>query len=206
MEVRGDLNFLSVTKQQVTPGSIAAAMRELLSSVDTVKVLSQACAELVDGHGLARVERSLDAEAIVLRKAGRHDRDSIFEWRNAEETRRHSHSGAPTGRNEHERWFSQTLADGDRVLLVGERAGGPVGVLRYDCAGPRCTVSIYLVPGQYRRGHGTRLLLAGHDWLRRHRPEVREIVADVSLLNLPSVEAFRQAGYSRDAQYFLKTI
>jgi RimJ/RimL family protein N-acetyltransferase len=67
-------------------------------------------------------------------------------------------------------------------------------------------VSIYLVPGKSGHGYGARLLLAGHEWLRRHRPDIEAIVADVLPENRASAEAFRQAGYALDAGQFLARI
>lgn len=194
------------TSAEATRARIAEATKALLENPVHVKHLSLACAELVDGKGAERVTLALDTETISLRKARADDRDSIYEWRNAEQTRRFSRQPDPIRREDHEQWFSSLLNDSSRVMLIGELAGQAVGVVRYDSTGSQCTVSIYLVPGKNGRGYGARLLLAGHEWLRRHRPHIQAVVADVLPQNRPSAEAFRQAGYALEAGQFLARV
>jgi len=194
------------TSAEATNAKIAEATKALLEQPARVRQLSRACAELVDGKGAERVMLALDTKTISLRKAQSNDCDSIYIWRNAEQTRRFSRQPDPIRREDHERWFSRLLADTGRVMLIGELAGEAVGVLRYDANGSRCVVSIYLVPGKSGHGYGARLLLAGHEWLRRHRPDIEVIVADVLPENRPSAEAFRQAGYALDRRQFLARI
>jgi RimJ/RimL family protein N-acetyltransferase len=149
----------------------------------------------VDGRGTERVARGLDTSVLRLRLAVHGDRERILLWRNAGETRRHSHDSAPIDTAAHASWFDGVLRAERSALLIGARAGQEVGVLRYDFNGSECTVSIYLVPGQHGRGYGPRLLREGHDWLRRHRPEVTRVRAEVQAANCGSIHAFREAGY-----------
>lgn len=190
--------------ETVTVEALASALRELVADTARVAAMSRAAGGLVDGRGTARIARALDPLPVTLRRAVPADREQVFCWRNDEETRRHSHDPAPIDPATHQRWFDEVLRSPNRILLIGERAGKPLGVLRYDCDGSRCTVSIYLVPGQHRRGYGPRLLLAGHQWLREHCPLISRINAEVLPENPSSAIAFQQAGYRLEAGVFSK--
>ena len=190
----------------VTAGMITAAVEELMPNPDRMKAMGRVCAELTDGNGAKRVARALDSHPVVLRLAQIGDCDSLYQWRNAEETRRYFHLPEPISIETHRDWLTSVLRNKSRSLLIGQRNGEPVGVLRYDCSGMQCTVSIYLVPHQHGRGYGPRLLCAGQEWLRQTRPDIRLVRAEVVKTNRASIEAFLQAGYVLDGEVFVKQI
>lgn len=190
--------------ESVSIDMIRAAMNDLLRSPEQVKELSLSCAKLVDGRGIDRVVRTLEPVAITVHPAQARHCEQIYQWRNAEETRRHAHDPKPIPWERHRAWFDGVLRDPLRALLIAERAQQPVGVLRYDCEGSRCTVSIYLVPGQHGHGYGPRVLCVGHEWLKANRPDVTTVRAEILPDNLDSAEAFRQAGYRGDSNVYLK--
>jgi len=190
----------------VTAGMITAAVEELMRNPDRMKAMGRACAELTDGNGAKRVACALDSHPIVLRPAQIGDCDSLYQWRNAEETRRYFHHPEPISIETHRDWLTSVLRNKSRSLLIGQRNGEPVGVLRYDCARTQCAVSIYLVPSQRGHGYGSRLLCAGHEWLRQNRQNIRQVRAEVVKANRASVGAFLQAGYVKDDGVFVKQI
>lgn len=190
----------------VTPDMIAAALLELMRDPSRTAAMSRACAEITDGNGAARVARMFDIVPVVLRPAQAGDCETVHRWRNAEETRRHAHQPDPIPLQQHREWFDATLKNPQRVLLIGERAGQPVGVLRYDCAQACCTVSIYLVPGQHGHGYGSRLLQAGHAWLQQHRRDIGQVRAEVHAANRASADAFLRAGYRRQHNVYLRSL
>lgn len=193
-------------REEVTAGMITAAVEELLRNPERVKAMGSAGAELADGGGAQRVARALDPHPIALRPAQFSDCESLHRWRNAEDVRRHSHRTDPIPLQQHRQWLSEVLRDPARLLLIGERDHQPIGVLRYDCEESRCAVSIYLVPGHYGYGYGPRLLRAGHEWLQRHRPEIKRVHAEVLAANRASINAFLQAGYRRQASLYIKNL
>ncbi len=193
-------------REAITAKVIASVLQELIADPGRVAAMARSAAELVDGMGTDRVARALDSKPLLLRRARPDDSEQIHRWRNAEETRRYSHNPTLIASATHQRWFEEALHSENRMLLIGERAGEPVGVLRYDCDQSRCTVSVYLVPGQYGRGYGPRLLLAGHHWVRKHYPRVSAIHAEVLPQNRSSMTAFQQAGYQYEAGCFLKRV
>jgi RimJ/RimL family protein N-acetyltransferase len=69
-------------------------------------------------------------------------------------------------------------------------------VLRYDFREDgEALISIFLVPGGQGGGVGTQLIREGSLWLRKNHPAVGRIRAEVLTRNIPSMKAFRNAGY-----------
>lgn len=152
--------------------------------------------ELVDGRGAERVARRILAPEVTLRRASEADMRPVYDWRNDEGTRRHSHSSAVIPYEDHQRWFSRVLADPQRALLIAEDQGRPVGVLRYDISRDRALVSIYLAPGCGGAGYGPAILGAGSRWMAAEYPQVDSVVGEVLDANVASHRAFREAGYA----------
>lgn len=187
-------------------GELAAGLTVMISNSSLRKSISRLCLELVDGLGCERVVREILPEPVRVRRARADDADRVFAWRNAVETRRHSHDPRPLSLEKHLEWFRKTLADEKRVLLIGEGEKGPVGVLRYDLEPATATVSVYLNPSYHGRGLGKTLLLEGERWLQRWRPEILHLRAQVLLENLASRRAFAKAGFVDCGLQFEKSI
>jgi UDP-2,4-diacetamido-2,4,6-trideoxy-beta-L-altropyranose hydrolase len=192
--------------ESVTVEMIAEAIAGLMRAPERVRALANACLELTDGNGVDRVMRALDTIPITLRPAQTEDCESLYKWRNAEQTLRYSHSTDTISPDTHKKWFHDTLKNPNRILFVGERDEQPIGVLRYDCQSVYCTVSVYLVPGQDGHGYGSRLLQAGHQWLQNHRREIKEVRAEILAANRASIAAFLQVGYRRQADIYIKNL
>ncbi|MGH9200898.1 MAG: UDP-2,4-diacetamido-2,4,6-trideoxy-beta-L-altropyranose hydrolase [Vicinamibacterales bacterium] len=188
--------------EKVGVDRIRTALAHLVENPWLVRHLGSASSRLTDGLGVSRVIRALNEGPVTLRRARADDCRDLHEWRNAPENRRHAFDSAPIAYDVHVRWFEDSLRRPDRVLLIGEADGASRGVLRYDLAGTRATVSIYLVPGNHGQGWGARLLRAGTDWLRTHLHEVRVVEAQVMPENAASREAFRRAGYLESHSVF----
>ncbi len=138
----------------------------------------------------------MQTRVLTLRKAGLADCESVFQWRNAPETRQHIFNPEPIAWEEHQVWFEKILQSDESVLLIAESDGDPVGVLRYDFpATGKAIVSIYLVPGLHGQGLGTRILQEGADWLKRNLPQIEAVEAQVLAGNTASHRAFEKAGY-----------
>lgn len=183
-------------EQSVTAERIREVFRVVSSTPELLKSFSRHGLSFVDGRGAQRVAGLLMPPRITLRRAGPEDCDAIYEWRNAEETRRYIFDKTVIPLESHRAWFRKTLGDPGRILLVGETDGRPVGVLRYDFTGDAALISVYLVPGQAGRGVGSELIRSGSRWIREHRPEITKVIAEIFRENQASVRAFEQAGYT----------
>jgi UDP-2,4-diacetamido-2,4,6-trideoxy-beta-L-altropyranose hydrolase len=162
--------------------------------------------QLVDGLGIQRVCVALSSKFLALREAKTDDSQLLFKGRNAEGVRRWSFNDAPIDQDSHHRWFSQSLNNPERLLLIGEAADGPVGVLRYDRTGERVEVSIYLFQGRGGFGWGRALLQQGEVFLREHWPQTSLIEAQVMPGNLSSLSLFRSAGYVQADCHFQRVL
>ena len=188
----------------VDVGDWGRTLERLLALPELVVHLGKQAARLVDGRGAMRVARQLLGAAIDLRLATSADSAALYAWRNHPDTRAAAFDPAPIALETHERWLAASLGDPGCILLIGEQGGEAVGVLRYDLACDRATVSVYLVPGRGGQGLGTRLLLAGERWLRANRPEVRAVHAEIRAGNAASVGAFANAAYVLERSVYVR--
>lgn len=191
---------------EVSVERIAAALGELINNAPFLRFLGHAGLSLVDGRGAARVAYAMTPPQISLRPALANDSESIWCWRNAEETRRYAFDNCPIPKAQHEHWYEAMLRDPSRSLLIGECEGHAVGVLRYDIQGEQAKVSVYLVPGMQGRGYGSELLRSGSRWLREHHPTVCRVAAEVMPANESSTNAFIKAGYRHYANVYREDV
>jgi UDP-2,4-diacetamido-2,4,6-trideoxy-beta-L-altropyranose hydrolase len=193
----------SLGSAAVSPDSLAIHLTALAENAGLREWMSHNGMCAVDGRGVTRVVRTLAAHAINVREAVSADSPSLFEWRNHADVRGMSWNQAVIERSAHEAWLTGVLADPNRLLLVGDIDGAPIGVVRFDIAGAQAEVSIYRVP-RTQPGLGTSLLLAAERWLRERRPDVTAVVAGVRAGNERSTRLFESAGYGRTAVHFEK--
>lgn len=197
---------LCIAQATTDPGQLAAELRALIDAPLQRAAQSRAALAQVDGRGTARVARAMGAVGVAIRLAGTADGRHLFEWRNDASIRAMSRDPRPLEWPAHERWFAGVLHDPARILLIGERAGQAAGVIRFDVSGASAEVSIYAVPGRDARVRGADLLAAAEDWLARHRPEVRELRAEVLGVNAASHGLFAGAGYERAGGIYTKRV
>jgi len=176
---------------KVTAEDLGNALRFALDHPELTRAIRRNNLSLVDGRGALRAAAKLLPPFVHLRPATESDSDLVHAWRNAPAARAHSFDVAEIPLENHRRWFSATLANPARLLLIADG----VGVLRYDLMGEEALVSIYLAPGQQGRGYGTALLRAGTRWLQKNQPGVQGIRGEVKRENLASQNAFRAAGF-----------
>lgn len=181
---------------QLSVDDYFTALMIFTSTPENLRPFSSRGVELVDGKGAQRVASMMIPQEIRVRLAVAEDCDSIHSWRNAEETRRHIFDSQPIPIQAHRDWYAKALKNPDRILLVGELAGQPIGVLRFDIETGQATISIFLVPGVIGRGIGTELIRAGSRWLSLYHPEVKILNAEILGENVGSIRAFERAGYT----------
>lgn len=189
------LFFYMGTGENVTSQLVYNVFKVFYPAITTLRSFSTASLSLVDARGVQRVAGIIAPLAITVRLAEDKDCDAVYEWRVAEETRRFIFDSKIIPLEDHRAWFRNTLVNPDRVLLIGEISGDPVGVLRYDFTGEQALISVYLVPGGQGQGVGTELIRSGSRWLRQNRPEVKIVNAEIMRSNLASLRAFVRAGY-----------
>jgi RimJ/RimL family protein N-acetyltransferase len=131
---------------------------------------------------------------VTVRCATVQDAERLLRWRNDAETRAASRTTVAITPGEHKAWLARTLADNRCHLLIGERAGTPVGQVRFDAHDDdRYEIGVGLEPEARGRGLGAPLIAAGVQWLRARTSAT--IVAEVRDDNMPSLKAFTRAGF-----------
>lgn len=171
---------------------IAAWLTCLFDNPALLRGLSARSATLVDGRGAERVADALLPTAFTFRPASLDDSDNLLNWRNDPAIRDVSLSAGEIDRASHDAWLQRTLADPQRILLVAEFDGKPVGVVRFDFLATEAIISLYRVPQADAPGG---LIRQASGWLRTHHPEIRKIRAEVLPHNTASQLAFRNAAY-----------
>lgn len=186
--------------------AIGLHLRALLASAGLRHLMSRTGLELVDGRGAQRVAAALLAPRITVRRATRSDTRRLHEWRNAPSIRAISTQSNEIPYAEHERWLDGVLTSETRHLLIGEHAGVPIGVVRFDERDGAAEVSIYLEPLRTGRGEGASLLLAAENWLQAERPGVPVLRAQVRAGNSASHRLFERCGYEQHSTHYEKRI
>lgn len=174
------------------PEPIAAWLNVLLSAPELIGGYSQRAMTLVDGYGTLRVADHLYATRLQFRPVTPADTQSLRAWRNAPEVRKYSLDTREIAADEHATWLARTLADPQRILVIAELAGQPVGVARFDLNASQATISVFRIQDAPLR---LALVRQASDWLLQAKPEIRRIVAEVVSGNHASLAAFANAGY-----------
>jgi UDP-2,4-diacetamido-2,4,6-trideoxy-beta-L-altropyranose hydrolase len=192
---RQGLFFYLGKSASVSSKKILDAVTIFASAPESVHSYSEHGLALVDAKGTQRVAGILRPPEISIRRAVNDDCDRVYEWRNAEETRRYIFDDKSISLETHRSWFRKTLDNSDRVLLIGEINKKPIGVLRYDFSGNEALISVYLVPGVQGQGVGSQLIRCGSRWIRGNFPNIKSINAEIFKENIASLRAFESAGY-----------
>ncbi len=203
---RAGILYVPDEADQRNPAALAMHLRALVGNTALRRGLSRSAFECVDGRGARRVAAAMRAGGIAVRRAVAADCDALHAWRNDPQVRGVSRDTGEIELAAHQRWFDRVLAEPNQCLLVGEQAGKPVGVVRFDLDGDAGEVSIYLLPQAMGEGRGGPLLLAAEAWLRHERPSVATLRAHVREDNPPSQRLFESNGYARQAADYAKRI
>jgi spore coat polysaccharide biosynthesis predicted glycosyltransferase SpsG/RimJ/RimL family protein N-acetyltransferase len=181
----------------VTVEKLLDVLKFSMSFPETLQFYSTNCLKTVDAKGVVRVTNLLFPPQITIRPASIEDCDSVYQWRNAEETRHYIFNAEPISLETHRNWFCKTLENPSRILLIGEIEKRPVGVLRYDFSGDEALISVYLVPGGQGQGVGSHLIRCGSLWMRENHPQIKIVNAEIFAENIASLHAFESAGFTQ---------
>ncbi|MBI5437578.1 MAG: UDP-2,4-diacetamido-2,4,6-trideoxy-beta-L-altropyranose hydrolase [Nitrosomonadales bacterium] len=185
---------------------IQCHLRTLLANDCLRKAISSNGMQIVDGCGVLRIMGNMGCGGIEIRVANREDSGQIFKWRNHATVRAVSRNREVIHWGTHQKWFEEVLASPDRLLLIGQRKGAPVGVVRFDIRGNEAEVSIYLVPGTVEAGLGRNLLQSAEHWFKVNRPEISKIVAHVLGDNERSHRLFAGLDYRVESTLYSKVL
>jgi RimJ/RimL family protein N-acetyltransferase len=105
--------------------------------------------------------------------------------------------------DEHIQWWNQSLADSNRLLLLGSLNNIDFGVIRFDLIETaKVVVSIYLNPIMVGKGLGRPMLIKSLSWLKDNYPEFKTVVAEIIPENSASIRLFESVGFKEDYKVF----
>ncbi len=173
---------------------IAGKLADLAGDAEARRRLAEQGRMLCDGAGAGRLA---DLMRLTLRPATAGDGEELLRWRNDPVTRDNSLDTAEVARDHHFAWLERALSDPERVLLIAERDGVKLGMVRFDtCCEGEWRVSISVAPAARGRGIGGALLSAAILRLERERgPSV--LYAEIRAANRPSQRIFEACGFRR---------
>lgn len=184
---------------QTVPENTAEAIGLVVASVAADPMLRERLADrsrvLVDGGGAIRVALSILADSITLRPAMENEARHIHSWRNDTRTRRYFRDSSPVSVEEHLRWWSATLLNKNRRLLIAHCGSRDVGVLRLDLEDESAEVSLYVDPELTGLGLGPAVIRAIQRWVQEHEPRILSLTAHVLPQNSASTKAFCSGGF-----------
>jgi UDP-2,4-diacetamido-2,4,6-trideoxy-beta-L-altropyranose hydrolase len=187
----------------VSASFIERHLRALMENMGLRLAIARRGIAMVDARGVSRVIRHMDVGEVELRLAVDEDARMLFEWRNHPSVRAVSFDRDPIAWTHHQQWLASVLTHPDKLLLIGHRAGAPVGVVRFDICSDQAEVSIYRVPGS-EPGLGSELLRSAERWLSSSRPHVQHCLADVLGNNVASHKLFAAADYEVERTSYRK--
>ncbi|MHC8291371.1 UDP-2,4-diacetamido-2,4,6-trideoxy-beta-L-altropyranose hydrolase [Pseudomonas sp. XS1P51] len=193
-------------REQVSVEQLRLAIGFVVGNQGLRQSLAERSRKLVDGRGAQRVAAALAGAVLQIRPAIVDDAQLLFDGRNSEAVRRWSLETHVIDWQQHCNWLTASLSNVQRLLLIAEADYGPVGVLRYDLRGVDAEVSIYLFEGRLGLGWGRALLARGEAFVASHWPQLQTISAQVLPGNLPSLNVFREAGFTQHACAFTRVL
>ncbi|MBF0284559.1 MAG: GNAT family N-acetyltransferase [Magnetococcales bacterium] len=141
-----------------------------------------------------------DEAPLTLRWVAASDCGPLLEWRNHPQSRSVSHNTDPISPSIHDVWFERVMHNPDVLLLIGERGGERVGMVRFDRLEPnRWVVSINLNPDFRGRRLGAQVLRLGIEWLDQRHPG-GVVLAEIMESNPASQRIFSQCGFVLEHQ------
>ncbi|MGI9316081.1 MAG: UDP-2,4-diacetamido-2,4,6-trideoxy-beta-L-altropyranose hydrolase [bacterium] len=178
----------------------------LLENTRLRQLFSRNGIQTVDGRGAIRVVDAMGYSGIEIRTATLEDSDRLFEWRNHPKIRAVSRNSDIIKRGDHDHWLASVLNNTNQILLIGQRNGKPIGVVRFDIQNSVAEVSIYLAPDANNSGWGKSLLRSAEIWFTKNYSGVNKIHAKVLASNERSHLLFRATGYQNNSTNYYKEL
>ena len=189
---------------QALPDPVDALQRAVLHFLDSpgaLQAMSEACLQLGDGRGLARVVTSLlgPVAGLRLRPAQASDLWLYHWWANDPRVRHQSFNSEPISLEQHRRWFAGRLDSHLALMRVLEDGHGlPLGQIRFEretADASRAVIGFSLDRLARGRGLAAPFLQLGFAELARCWGSSIEAYGEVRAENLSSCMAFVRAGF-----------
>lgn len=127
---------------------------------------------------------------MQIRPATIDDAKRLFDWRNDPVTRRNSRNMDTVAWCDHVSWLASTIERDDRIFLIGESEGVPVGTIRFDRRLNDYEVSWTAAPEHRGQGHMKRLAMLACSQIKE------PIYAEIKRTNLPTNNIIAACGFA----------
>ncbi len=132
-------------------------------------------------------------EDVSVRHAVLGDIGTIFLWRNLQEIVQLSKSQRTVTWEEHSDWFGSALKNSQHSIYIIAYQGKSVGLCRFERNMKFCELTIYLIPGEYHKGIGTKAI---NVCMQNESPNCSSFRAKVRRDNYRSRRFFEKNGFS----------
>jgi RimJ/RimL family protein N-acetyltransferase len=205
LEVSGVARCVDLQAVSDPVEALQGAVLELLDAPESLQAMSEACLQLGDGRGVARVVAALlgPAAGLRLRPAQPADLWLYHWWASDPQVRRQSFNSDPIPLAQHQRWFAGRLRSAQallRVLVDGD--GLPLGQIRFERQADhdhQAVIGFSLDRLARGRGLATPLLQLGLAELARCWGPGLQAYGEVRADNPASSRAFLRAGFQEGA-------
>ena len=189
----GAIEYLGVS-DGVDPVRIARSMRALLGDPEKLGIMADAGRKLVDGLGARRVACRM-LGPYTLRRAGKSDLMTYYNWTNDLDVRANSFSSTAISLEGHEKWFAARIVSADCKMYVLEYDSIPVGQIRFYIMDGVAEIGFSIDRNYRGKGLGKLILQKGVERLRRESSSLLTIIGAVKLGNTSSNKAFLSSGF-----------
>jgi UDP-2,4-diacetamido-2,4,6-trideoxy-beta-L-altropyranose hydrolase len=180
---------------------IGDALKALLGDPQKLRSMALSGAALVDGRGADRIflaalgkERTENGEPIEVRLAEESDEGWLLELQQDPATRRFANNPTAPTAEEHAAWFSRTIKDPTRFLMIVMSGDARAGMLRLDSRDDGLLVSVAVDPQLHRSGSGRAALR-----LASRIAAGKMLLAQIHPENVASLALFAAEGYRHDS-------
>lgn len=186
--------------QDVKAQNMADTFSRFLQCTEKRTKMIEVSQQIVDGEGVSRIVKSLEASSIQLRSVREEDCELLWHWANDPVVRAGSFCSGSIPWADHVRWFTSKLGDPNCIFYIGLNHNNvPIGQVRYDIESDRATISIGLAASFRGQGYGKQLILLGCQNIFQISA-VKTVNAYVKPSNVASIKVFLKSGFQNTGE------
>lgn len=193
--------------RSITTKTIISSINHLRNNSAVYDKMSDACFNICDGQGAAKVAGILTKQLIAIsdkiefQPVKLEDCELVYQWQSNKDIRRYARNPIPPKWEEHIKWYQSCLRDPNRSLyLLCESQKNIVGLLRLDKLAEEThstdtyEISILIAPEHQGRGLATNALIK----LKKLHKNA-SYIATIDNKNISSQKVFAKAGFKKVA-------
>ena len=190
--------------QDVESKNIADILSALLQSTAQRINMIEVNQRIVDGEGVFRIIKSLDANSLQLRPVREEDCELLWHWTNDPLIRSVSFSSEYISWVDHVQWFTSKLSDRNCIFYIAwNKKNMPIGQVRYEINHKEATISVAVSQPFRGCGYGRQVILLGCQKIGQYSG-IEKINAYVKPNNLASLKVFLKCGFQNIGETIVK--